>query len=94
MATLFAASVSMRAYFSAYHLWAAKRFAKLADATEDDAEGFNIGNRAFVTSAVLSAAAFLEAAINEIYDDVVDGYTLRRRPSRKYQSMSDSPVDS
>jgi hypothetical protein len=74
MATVFAASVSLRAYFSAYHLWAAQRFAKHADAIEDDAEGFNIANRAFVTGAVLSAAAFLEAAINEIYDDVVDGH--------------------
>ena len=73
MATLFAASVSVRAYFSAYHLWAAKRFAKLADETEG-IDGFNIANRAYVTNAVLSAVAFLEAAINEIYDDAVDGH--------------------
>jgi hypothetical protein len=58
MATVFAASVSLRPYFSAYHLWAAKRFAKLADAIEHNAEGFDIENRAFVTGAVLAAAAF------------------------------------
>jgi hypothetical protein len=74
MATFLAASISLRPYFSSYHLWAAKRFAKLADVREDDAEGFDIANRAFVIGSALSAAAFLETAINEIYDDVVDGY--------------------
>jgi hypothetical protein len=71
------ASISMRTYFSTYHLWAARHFARLARDTERDHTGspkFDIQNRARVTNAVLSAVAFLEAAINEVFDDVADGH--------------------
>jgi hypothetical protein len=65
----------MRTYFSSYHLWAAKHFARLAEQIEASHAGpprFDISHRAYVTSGVLSAVAFLEAAINELFDDVAD----------------------
>ena len=69
------ASVQMRAYFSSYHLWAAKHFAELAQVAESQPnQGFNIQHRAYVTNAVLSAVAFLEAAINEVFDDLADNH--------------------
>jgi len=69
------AEVGMRAYFSSYHLWAAEHFTRFAKEIEDAHTGspeFNITHRAYVTNAILSAVAFLEAAINELFDDVVD----------------------
>jgi hypothetical protein len=69
------ASVQMRAYFSSYHLWAAKHFAGLAQVAESQpSQGFNIQHRAYVTAAVLSAVAFLEAPINEVFDDLADDH--------------------
>lgn len=70
-------TLMMRVYFSSYHLWAAQRFAQRA-ADIERAHGakprFDIEHRAYVTSAILSAVAFLEAAINELFKDVVDGH--------------------
>lgn len=70
-------TVRMRAYFSSYHLWAARHFSVLARTVEND-EGkrplFDIKHRAYVTNAVFSAVGFLEAAINELYQDVADGH--------------------
>jgi hypothetical protein len=69
------ASVQMRAYFSSYHLWAAEHFAWLAQEAESQpGPVFKIQHRAYVTNAVLSAVAFLEASINEVFDDVADGH--------------------
>lgn len=67
-------AVQMRAYFSSYHLWAAEHFAHLAQETESQPGGpdFDIQSRAYVTNSILSAVAFLEAAINEVYDDLAD----------------------
>jgi hypothetical protein len=64
----------MRPYFSSYHLWAAKHFTKLATDLEKVAgrPAFDIQERAYVMSAVSSSVAFLEAAINEVFDDIVD----------------------
>ena len=85
-----AAVVLMRAYFSSYHLWGAQHFTKLAQDIEDQHSGdtpiFNVKLQAYVTNAVLSAAAFLEAAINEIYVDVADehpGYVDPLTPETK-----------
>jgi hypothetical protein len=84
------AVVLMRAYFSSYHLWGAQHFTQLAKDIEDQHSGdtptFNIKLQAYVTNAVLSATAFLEAAINEIYDDVADdhpGYVDSLSPEAK-----------
>ena len=74
MSVTFNATVEMRAYYSAHHLWAAKRFAYLADKVEDsDAVDCRLLNRSYVTNAVLASAAFLEAAINEVFDDAKAG---------------------
>jgi hypothetical protein len=69
-------ALSMRPYYSSYHLWAARDFARLTNEIEnayvDGDLPFNIQLRAYTMNAVLSASAFLEAAINEVYDDAVD----------------------
>jgi hypothetical protein len=69
--------VVMRVYFSSYHLWAAEHFSKLA-ASRETAPGqvprFDIEHRAFVTNCILSCVAFLEAAINELFQDAADGH--------------------
>jgi len=71
------ASISMRAYFSTYFLWTAEHFSKLAAEIEDSHEGrsrFSIEHRAYVMNSILSSVAFLEAAINELYQDAYDNH--------------------
>lgn len=66
----------MRVYYSTYHLWAADSFATQTAERETEltplAPTFDIKHRALATSAVISAAAFLEAAINETLKDAAD----------------------
>ncbi len=67
--------IKMRAYFSSYHLWAAKHFLELATDIEDNGQDtpvFNIEHRAYIHNSVLSSVAFLEAAINELFQDAHD----------------------
>lgn len=70
-------TTTTRVYFSSYHFWAAEHFAELATNLEN-APGkiprFDIQHRAYVTSAILSIVAFLEATINELYKDVADAH--------------------
>ncbi len=70
-------TVTMRTYYSSYHLWAAKHFSVRAKTVENQ-EGrkprFDIKHRAYVTNAVFSAVGFVEAAINELYQDIADGH--------------------
>lgn len=69
--------VSMRVHYSSYHLWAAHHFGHLATVRENESPvrpAFDIQHRAYVTNAVLSAVCFLEAAINEIFQDTADSY--------------------
>jgi hypothetical protein len=71
------AEVLMRAYFSSYHSWAARHFTRLVTDIQNRHTGaprFDIAHRAYVTGAVFSAAALLEATINELYDDIVDNH--------------------
>ena len=61
--------VVMRNYFSTHLLWASKHFSSKAAAIEADHAGeskFDIEHRAYVISAVVNAAAFLEAFVNEL----------------------------
>ncbi len=69
--------VLMRAYFSSYHLWAARHFAQLSHDIEDQHSGdpkFDIRHRSYVTNSILSSVAFLEAAINELFQDAFDNH--------------------
>ena len=64
-----------RIYYSSHHLWAANRWtseAKRIEAGFDGTPRFDIEHRSFVTNAVFSAVAFLEAAINELFQDAYD----------------------
>lgn len=68
-------SINNRAYFSTYHLWAAKHFLDLANKIEKNGQiepVFSIEHRAYVHNSVLSSVAFLEAAINELFQDAYD----------------------
>ena len=68
-------TVAMRAYFSSYHLHAAKAWTKRAEDIEASYSGpprFDIELRSVVSGAVICSVAFLEAAINELYQDAVD----------------------
>jgi hypothetical protein len=71
--TQFHIVAEMRSHLSSWYLWGAKHFAYMANEVEDQADAREL-NRAYVTNAVFSSVAFLEAAINEVYGDVVDGY--------------------
>jgi len=71
-------TLAMRAYYSSYHLWAARHFTRLAREIEDRHEGqpvFDIAHRGYVTGSILSAVAFLEAAVNEVFQDAADGHS-------------------
>ncbi len=75
-----APSLTMRAYFSSYHLWAAEHFAGLARDIENapgEKPRFDIQHRAYVVNAIFSSVAFLESSINEVFQDVVDDYQNR-----------------
>ena len=72
-------TIKLRAYFSSYHLWATKHFLELATLIEDngrDEPVFNIEHRAYVNNSVLSSVAFLEAAINELFQDAYDEHQI------------------
>jgi hypothetical protein len=79
--------ILMRSYFSTYHLWASRHFGRKAEELEAAHSGqsrFSVEHRAYVIAAVIEAAAFLEAAINELYKDCVDshqGYIKTLSPS-------------
>jgi hypothetical protein len=65
----------MRVYFSSYHLWAASHFRHLTGLREKAVSKkpiFDVQHRAYVTNSILSSVAFLEAAINELYQDSYD----------------------
>ncbi len=70
-------TIKSRVYYSSYHLWAAKHLCELAKAAEEavgDRPRFDIEHRAYVTNSIFSAVAFLEAAINELYQDAADDH--------------------
>lgn len=73
----FPASFQVRVYFSLSHLLAAKHFAQLAadsEASSDVIPRHDEKHRAYVVGAIISAVAFLEAAVNEVLRDVKDEY--------------------
>lgn len=69
------ATVSMRGYFSTQHLWSAEHSTRLAAELEAAHTGearFSIRHRSYVLGAVGEAVAFLEAFINELFQDAQD----------------------
>jgi hypothetical protein len=71
------ASVSMRGYMANQHLWNARREAWLCGQREEMLVNRNVRNidrthRSHAITAVLSAVAFLEAIVNEVWQDAAD----------------------
>lgn len=67
----------MRVYFSSYHLFAASHFLELAKEIEENHKGgpiFDVKHRAYVTNSIFSSVAFMEAAINETFQDAADDH--------------------
>ncbi|MDX8142096.1 hypothetical protein SK854_08240 [Lentzea sp. BCCO 10_0061] len=72
--------VVMRGYLSTQHLYAARYAAEDAQKLEDQYAGkepFNMRHRGLVLSAVAESVMFLEAAINEMFQDAADGHHNR-----------------
>ncbi len=72
------ARVTMRHYLSTGHLYAGRYAAENAQEREDallqQAPLFDMRHFCSVISAVMESVAFLEAAINEVFQDVADNY--------------------
>lgn len=71
--------IVMRNYFSTHMLWASQAFASKAAAIEAKHSGesrFDIEHRAYVLSAIMNAAAFLEAMVNELFQDAADDHGI------------------
>jgi hypothetical protein len=66
-----------RSYLSSHHLWAARHFLRLVSEIEGAHSGrstFSLAHRSYATSAILSSVAFLEAAVNELFQDACDNH--------------------
>jgi hypothetical protein len=75
----FDARIGMRNYFSTYLLWTGLHMTALAAAIEAAHSGqsrFDLQHRGYVLSAVLAAEGFLEAMVNELFQDAVDEHNL------------------
>ena len=71
--------LTMRNYFSTHFLWAAHDSAEKAAAIESAHPGasrFDIEHRAYILGSVIAAASFIEAMINELFQDAYDGHGL------------------
>jgi hypothetical protein len=70
--------ITMRNYLSTHHLYAARYAADDAETIEAayDAtrSAFDLRHRAHVLSAITEAVSFVEAAINELFQDAADGH--------------------
>ena len=70
------ATARTRSYFSPGHLWAAEHMARLADDIEQGSTAtgkISIRHRSYVITSVMESAAYMEAFINEIFQDAFDG---------------------
>ena len=75
MAVAGSVTYSMRSYFSSHYLYSAQRLSQEAGRIEAQAPpglSFDPDHRMFVTSSVLASVTFLEALVNEVFQDVVD----------------------
>jgi hypothetical protein len=69
--------VSMRPYFSSHLMSSAARLAALAKQIEDQHSGaprFDLEHRIYVLSSIITSVGFLEAMINELFQDAFDDY--------------------
>jgi hypothetical protein len=69
--------LTIRSYFSWHLLWTAIREAELAERMEAIHEGqsrFSVEHRGHVLSSIVASAGFLEAMINEVFQDAAEGY--------------------
>ena len=83
------ATVSMRGYLSTQHLWSAEHFTRLAAELEAAHTGearFSIRHRSYVLGAVGEAVAFLEAFINELFQDAQDATKTAPTRGRRWRS--------
>jgi hypothetical protein len=68
------ATLSMRHHLSSHYHWAAQHFARLtAEREKVTADRWDVQHRAYATATIYEGVAFLEATINELYQDAVDG---------------------
>lgn len=67
-----------RPYFSSWLLWTAEHHAELAQQIEvsrmPETRYPYIEHRAYVLSSIIASVTFLEAMVNELYQDVAEGY--------------------
>ena len=92
-----APTLMMRVYFSSYHLWAAEHFSQLTGEIEGRHKGkprFDIQHRSYSVNAVLSSVAFLEAAVNELFQDAADNHESYIQPRIQYGSLDDYSLES
>jgi len=70
-------TITLRSYFSSHLLWTAMREAELAgrmEATHAGQSRFDVEHRGHVLSSIVASAAFLEAMVNELYQDAADDH--------------------
>jgi hypothetical protein len=68
--------VSIRSYSSGHLLWTAQHEAELAGQVEAGLAGkvpFSLEHRGYVLSSIIASVAFLEAMVNELFQDAADG---------------------
>jgi len=74
-ATTGAVRVSIRSYYSSRLLWTAQHHAELAGELERALAGktpFSIEHHGYVLSSIIASVAFLEAMVNELFQDAAD----------------------
>jgi len=77
MAKNFTPKLGMRPYFSSYWLWASGHLIELATMIESTHTGrskFDIRQRTYVANSILSSVSFIEAAVNELFQDASDNH--------------------
>ena len=75
----------MRTHYSISHMWSAAYLTRCAAKIESDYKGgftetLFYRHRAYVTAAIASAVAALEAAANELFCDAADNHTIQLAP--------------
>ena len=75
------ATISTRSYLSAQHLWTARHNAELCRQREVAIAGkrpIDVQHRSYATTAVLMSVTFLEATVNEVFEDAADDWHVGR----------------